>query len=188
MASFSFEASCPWSRPTANPASSPEESHRVLLHRRLGRLFRSPAGRQVEAETDDGQHRDPDVPVAHLVPEPVVPGPVVPGPLAPGPVVPGPVVPGQGFWLLVLGLSPAHQRADDIGLVTGRDLRAHPLPCSRVLFGPVQPDGCHRRPPERQLVEDGLVEITVNRHRRGARNWGCSHHEHVGMPVALLGL
>ena len=119
--------------------------------------------------------------------------------IAPGPVIRfalvvlGLVVVGlacllQGFWLLVLGLPPAHERADDIGLVAGRDLLAHPLPRSRVPVGPVQPGGGHRSPPDRQLVEDGLVEIAVDRHRGGSRDRGRGHDEHVGMPRALLGL
>ena len=87
-----------------------------------------------------------------------------------GPSFPGPSSPDRGSGSSSSGCPPPTSGQMTVyGLVTGRDLRAHPLPRNRVLPGPVQPDGCHRRPPKRQLVENGLIEITVNRHRRGAR-------------------
>ena len=88
--------------------------------------------------------------------------------------------------LLVLGLAPSHERADDIGLVPGCDLLAHALPCHRVLLRTVQPLGRHRCTPDGQLVEDGLVQVAVNSHCGRTWDRGRGHDEHVGMARARL--
>ena len=92
----------------------------------------------------------------------------------------------EGVKLFILRLAAADERADDVGLAPRRDLLPHPLPRDRRLLGPLQPDGRDRGPAGRQLVEDGLVEIAVDRHRRRARNGRRCHHEHVGVPSTLL--
>ena len=88
---------------------------------------------------------------------------------------------------------PLDERADDVGLASGRDLGEHALvharPLERARADDLRDD---RRAPRRQLPQLGLVEVAVDEHRRGPRDRGRGHDEDVGFvplppeQVALL--
>ena len=83
---------------------------------------------------------------------------------------------GRGLQIARLGL--LDERADHVGLAAGLELASDEL-VDPLPLGLVANLGHDRRPPGRQLVEHGDVEIAVERQGQGAGDRGRRHDQHV---------